>query len=85
MLIQLEMVHSAELIMTGKNMIGVVMGAGIPQLSIAQLVKFHEEGRFPFEKLVKFYDFDQINEAAKESVFGAVIKPIFIMDKTYRQ
>lgn len=81
----LEIIPTAEITMASKNMIGVVMGDGIPQLSIPQLVKFHKEGRFPFEKLVKYYDFDQINEAARESVSGAVIKPILIMDKTYRQ
>lgn len=80
----IEINPTAELIMASKSIIGVVMGDGIPQLSIPQLVKFYKEGRFPFDQLVKFYKFEDINQAAKDSVSGAVIKPILIMDETYK-
>lgn len=79
----MEVIPTADLIMAGKSMIGIVMGDGIPQLSIPQLVKFYQEGRFPFDKLVKFYKFEDINQAAKDSVTGQVIKPIVIIDETY--
>ncbi|MEG0383960.1 MAG: NAD(P)-dependent alcohol dehydrogenase [Solibacillus sp.] len=74
---------TAEITMSSKSMIGVVMGDGVPQLSIPQLVKFYKEGRFPFDQLVKYYKFDDINQAAKDSANGSVIKPILIMDETY--
>ncbi|MFJ7735554.1 NAD(P)-dependent alcohol dehydrogenase [Lysinibacillus sp. NPDC097287] len=74
---------TSELMMGSKSMIGVVMGDGVPQLSIPQLVKFHKEGRFPFDQLVKFYKFDDINRAAQDSANGSVIKPILIMDESY--
>lgn len=80
----IEINPTAELIMSNKSIIGRLMGDGIPQLSIPQLVKFYKEGRFPFDKLVKFYAFDEINQAAHESVTGAVIKPILIMDENYK-
>ena len=34
------------------------------------------QGRFPFNKLVKFYTLDRINEAAEDSEKGITIKPI---------
>jgi aryl-alcohol dehydrogenase len=34
------------------------------------------QGRFPFDKLVEFYSFDQINQAAQDSEKGGTIKPI---------
>jgi len=34
------------------------------------------QGRFPFEKLTKFYSFDQINQAAQDSERGGTIKPV---------
>jgi hypothetical protein len=34
------------------------------------------QGRFPFEKLTKFYSLDQINQAAPDSERGGTIKPI---------
>ncbi|BFU94400.1 MAG: hypothetical protein NTNFB02_11220 [Nitrospira sp.] len=34
------------------------------------------QGRFPFDRLVKFYSLDQINQAAEDSEKGVTIKPI---------
>jgi aryl-alcohol dehydrogenase len=34
------------------------------------------QGRFPFDRLVTFYDFDQINQAAADAEAGTTIKPI---------
>ena len=34
------------------------------------------QGRFPFDRLVQFYDFDQINQAAADTESGATVKPI---------
>lgn len=79
----IEVIPTAEVTLASKSMIGVLMGDGIPQLSIPQLLKFYKEGSFPIDKLVKFYKFKDINQAAKDSVTGEVIKPILIMDETY--
>jgi len=32
---------------------------------IPELIELYRQGRFPFDKLVKFYPFDQINEAVQ--------------------
>ncbi|GGE61518.1 NAD(P)-dependent alcohol dehydrogenase [Priestia taiwanensis] len=80
----IELNPTTDLILVNKSIIGVLMGDGIPQLSIPQLVKFYKEGRFPFDELVKFYNFKDINQAAKDSISGEVIKPILIMDETYK-
>jgi aryl-alcohol dehydrogenase len=37
------------------------------------------QGRFPFDQLVRFYDFDQINQAAADAESGAAVKPIIRM------
>ena len=37
------------------------------------------EEKFPIEKMVKFYDFAEINVAAKESSSGVAIKPVLRM------
>ncbi|MFJ7954583.1 hypothetical protein ACIQZG_24085 [Lysinibacillus sp. NPDC096418] len=51
---------------------------------MTQLIQYHKSGQFPFEKLVKFYKFEQINEASADSNNGSTIKPILIVDETYR-
>ncbi|MEH6943307.1 NAD(P)-dependent alcohol dehydrogenase [Bacillus sp. JJ722] len=68
-------VHN-DLMMEGKTMMGVIEGDAVPRVFIPELVEFYKAGKFPFDKLVKFYDFDQINEAFADSKTGVAIKPI---------
>jgi aryl-alcohol dehydrogenase len=48
----------------------------VPELFIPQLIELHREGRFPFDRLIKFYSLDDINQAAVDSETGVNIKPI---------
>ena len=68
-------VHN-DLMAEGKSMIGVIEGDSVPRVFIPKLVEFYKAGRFPFDKLVKFYSFDQINEAFEDSANGSTVKPI---------
>lgn len=60
----------------GKRIMGIVEGDAVPQLFIPELVALHAQGRFPFDRLVKFYDFADINQAVADSESGTTIKPI---------
>ena len=59
-----------------KTIVGVVEGNSVPDVFVAQLLELYMQGRFPFDRLAQFYDFDQINEAAAAAESGATIKPI---------
>ena len=48
----------------------VVAAAFVPQL-----VALYLQGRVPFDRLVKLYNFSGINQAADASLDGSVIKP----------
>lgn len=61
---------------TGKRIIGIIEGDSVPDLFIPSLVELYQQGRFPFDKLVKFYSLDQVNQAAEDSEKGITIKPI---------
>ena len=61
---------------TGKRIIGIIEGDSVPDLFIPSLVELYQQGRFPFDRLVKFYSPDQINQAAEDSEKGITIKPI---------
>jgi aryl-alcohol dehydrogenase len=61
----------------GKTMMGVIEGNSIPKVFIPQLIEYYKAGKFPFDKLIKFYDFEQINTAFEDSKKGNVIKPVF--------
>ncbi len=63
----------------GKKLIGVVEGQTNPDTFIPTLISLWQAGRFPFDKLVKFYDFADINKAVHDSHAGTTIKPIVRM------
>jgi len=63
----------------GKRVIGIVEGDSVPQLFIPQLIEYYKDGRFPFDKLVKFYEFSEINQAFADSKSGIAVKPIIKM------
>lgn len=63
----------------GKRVIGVLGGGGRSGQLIPALVELHRQGRFPFDRLVKYYAFDQIEQALEDSKSGTVIKPILRM------
>jgi aryl-alcohol dehydrogenase len=43
------------------------------------LIELHREGRFPFDRMVKFYSLGEINTAIADSLEGRTIKPIVRM------
>jgi aryl-alcohol dehydrogenase len=60
----------------GRKAVAVVGGDSVPQLFIPKLIKLWQSGKFPFDRLVKFYDFKDINRAMKDSRNGKTIKPV---------
>jgi len=69
-------------IMVGeRSILGIIEGNCVPQVFIPELIELYRQGRFPFDKLVKFYPFDQINEAVQDSESGVTLKPILIFPK----
>jgi aryl-alcohol dehydrogenase len=63
----------------GKSIRGIIQGDSVPELFIPQLIELHRQGRFPFDRLIKFYTLDEINQAATDAESGATIKPILRM------
>lgn len=55
---------------------GLSEGASNPQIFIPKLVQYYREGRLPVNRLVKFYDFKEIEKAFEDSHKGVTIKPV---------
>jgi aryl-alcohol dehydrogenase len=65
-----------------KTVYGIIEGdSGVPGIFIPQLLDLYLQGRFPFDKLTKFYPFERINEAASDSERGLTVKPIIRIGK----
>lgn len=54
----------------------IIEGDAVPQEFIPKLVHLWRQGKFPIEKLTKFYPLEQINQAFDDSASGRTIKPI---------
>jgi aryl-alcohol dehydrogenase len=63
----------------GKTIRGVIEGDAVPQELLPQLLELHSEGRLPLEKLIRTYDFDDIDTAFADAARGATIKPVLVL------
>jgi Zn-dependent alcohol dehydrogenase len=59
--------------------LAVIQGDAVPQRFIPKLIRLYREGQFPFDRLVKFYEFGDINRAIREANQGVTIKPVLLM------
>jgi aryl-alcohol dehydrogenase len=66
----------------GRKSISIIQGDAIPQQFIPKLIALWRAGRFPFDRLVKFYRFTEINRAIADMRRGATIKPVLRMVRT---
>ena len=60
----------------GRSLRGIEQGDSLPQLFLPRLIELWRQGRFPFDKLVTFFPFEEINAAGQASLHGEVVKPV---------
>lgn len=68
-----------DFLIPARTVKGVLQGSSLPKVFIPKLIQLYKEGQFPFDKLVKFYDLKDVNQAIEDSKSGQVIKPILVM------
>lgn len=73
-------VNHPDFLLHGKRLIGVVGGGGQTPMFLEALMDLQLQGRFPVEKLMKTYDFADIDKAIDDSDDGRTIKPILKMN-----
>lgn len=67
-------------LLPGRRLSGVVEGDADPQTFIPRLIELYREGKFPFDRLVQKFPFEQINEAIAAANAGSVVKPILVFE-----
>jgi len=60
----------------GRRVMGILGGDSDVGSFLTELIGYHQQGRFPFERLIEYFEFDQINEAIHASESGQVVKPV---------
>lgn len=73
-----EVKLNMDLIMNGRTIKGIIEGDAVPDLFIPRLIELYKQGRFPYDKLIKYYPFEDINQAVEDMEKGLVIKPVLI-------
>lgn len=68
-----------HILTAGRVVQGIVEGDSVPDLFLPRLLDFWKAGRFPVERMMTFYDFDQIEQAAHEADSGSTVKAVLRM------
>lgn len=71
-------IDARRLMSMGQRLIGIVEGNTVPHVLLPRLIELHQQGRFPFDRLLRFYDFSEIDQAIADSRSGAVVKPVLL-------
>ena len=65
-----------HLLAGGRKLQGIVGGDAAPQTFIPMLIDYYRQGRFPFDRLIRFYEFKDIATAFQDMQRGDTIKPV---------
>ncbi len=75
-----EVTLDVNTILTGGRVVrGIVEGDSVPDVFLPRLMRLWEQGRFPVERFMTYYDFEQIEQAARDAEEGKTIKPVLRM------
>lgn len=70
--------HMQSFMVSGKQYFGAVQGHSRTSEYIPKMIKWWKEGIFPVEKLVKFFDFEDFENAVKVMGQGEIVKPVMV-------
>lgn len=62
--------------MTGKTIHNVILGDSVPRLFIPRLIRLHQRGMLPVDKLVTTYPLADIDSAVRDTRTGATTKAV---------
>ena len=74
-----------NLFVFGRTIRGIVQGDSVPDVFIPRLIDLYVQGRFPFDRLLRFYPLEDINAAVQDAEQGTTIKPVLRMESVERK
>lgn len=67
---------ATHIMSAGRIIRGVVEGSANPQAFIPELIDHYRAGRFPFDRLVEYFTFEELGAAIEAGETGKVVKPV---------
>jgi aryl-alcohol dehydrogenase len=64
----------------GRTVRGIVEGQSLPDVFLPRLIALWRQGRFPVDRIMTHYPFEDIDRAARDAEEGRVVKPVLRMD-----
>jgi aryl-alcohol dehydrogenase len=64
----------------GRTVRRIVEGQSLPDVFLPRLIELWRQGRFPVDRIMAHYSFEDIDRAARDAEEGRVVKPVLRMD-----
>jgi aryl-alcohol dehydrogenase len=74
----------AQLMGLGLTVRGIANGDSDPHIFIPRLIELFRQGRMPFDKLIKTYRLEEINQAIHDQHSGKTVKAVLLTDAVAR-
>jgi aryl-alcohol dehydrogenase len=71
-----EVALDMEKLLNGRTVKGIIAGDSVADVFIPTLIELYRQGRFPFDRMITFYPFDEIGKAVGDMEKGKVVKPV---------
>jgi aryl-alcohol dehydrogenase len=71
----------SEVFTRAASLRGIIQGSAVPATFIPKLLDLQRQGRFPYERLITQYRFEDINKAFADVKNGRAIKPVLLMSE----
>ncbi len=72
--------HMFAMLAGGRQLRGILGGDANPQTFLPQLAQYWQQGRLPFDRMIRYYPFAEIDRAWADAESGAAIKPVLLME-----
>ncbi|MFF5477972.1 NAD(P)-dependent alcohol dehydrogenase [Streptomyces sp. NPDC012935] len=67
-------------LLLGRTLTGVIEGDADPHDLVPHLIALWQQGRFPFDRLVRRFPFHRVEDAVEAGRTGKVVKPVLVFD-----
>jgi len=60
----------------GRRVMGIMGGDAIPEIIFPELIDLYRQDKFPFDRMIRFYPLDEINDAVRDLENGKTLKAV---------